>query len=94
MRNILPRSVNFEGPSTTNTNPNRPNEEDKARIREILTNPANRKFLLDTFAKQRDLEHNRPEIRLQSKDFALLVEILNEVVSGNPKDLITGLTSI
>jgi len=59
------------------------NEEDDFKLKEILTNPANRKFLLESLNKQRDVVLNSSQIRLSQKHFNILKECLNNIVHGN-----------
>jgi len=58
-------------------------EEDEKRFKEILSNPANRKFLFETLNKQRDLIQNSSQIRLSSKRFNILKECLTNIIKGN-----------
>lgn len=52
-------------------------------MKDVLTNPANRKFLLDNLGKQRNPVKETSKVRLDPKNFEVLKEFLMKIFKGN-----------
>ena len=59
------------------------NEEDEKKMKDILSNPANRKFLLDTLGKKRRSDKGSSKVRISPTNFAILQEFLMGIFKGN-----------